>query len=215
MEDIIIRNYPSMKHEKPYDMARYTKGDFERHEEIAKSREDYEKWKGGINHTTKTKRKIKIGGNLHRQLGHDYFSINRGNSSVLFTELDGINVELYMQETNELKKAIEDYNLQVRDYNLRVSEAIRQINALESWEEFIEFEGLKYGIPHEYKGVHRENNCLGLITEDRDRYEGCTCHCCEDWGGCSNPTGRKYYQCNGCGYNYTKKVDLSKNYKGK
>jgi len=94
-----------------------------------------------------------------------------------------------------------------------VYEIICKIKLLEKWEEYILFEGTKYGIPYVYKNTHRENNCLGLIIEDY--YERCSCHCCEDWGGCSNPTGTQYYKCKKCNYKYGKSRHYSKNYKGK
>ena len=114
-----------------------------------------------------------------------------GYSYVLFTKLDGINIELYIEETEKIKKEIEDYNSKIDDI-------ICKINLLEKWEEYILFEGTKYGIPYVYENIHRENYCLGLITEDY--YEGCSCHCCEDWGGCSNPSGTQYYKCVKCDY---------------
>ena len=207
MENNIIRKYPAIKDERVYK-DRYNKDDFEKYKEITKSMENYEKWKIGINH--KTNRKIKIGGKTHEQLGYENFYIKRGTtysySYVLFTDLDGIKIELYIEETEKIKKEIEDYNS-------KVYEIICKINLLEKWEEYILFEGIKYGIPYVYNDIHRENNCFGLITEDY--YKGCSCHCCEDWGGCSNPTGTQYYKCEKCDYKYGESSNYSKNYKGK
>ena len=203
MENNIIRKYPTIKDEQVYK-NRYNKDNFEKYKEITKSMENYEKWKIGLNY--KTNRKIKIGGKTHKQLGYENFYIKRGTTYVLFTELDGINIELYIEETEKIKKEIEDYNS-------KVYEIICKINLLEKWEEYISFEGTKYGIPYVYENIHRENNCLGLITEDYS--EGCSCHCCEDWGGCSNPTRTQYYKCEKCDYKYGESSNYSKNYKGK
>lgn len=202
----IIRNYPTQKDENLY---RYNREDFEKYKEITKSIEHYEKWKIGINY--KTNRKIKMGGKTHMELGYENFYIKHKTSSynysyILFTELDGINIELYIEETEKLKKEIEDYNS-------NIYEIICKINLLEKWDEYIVVEGIKYGIPYVYKNIHRENNCFGLITEDY--YKGCSCHCCEDWGGCSNPTGTQYYKCEKCDYKYGESINYSKNYKGK
>jgi len=207
MEDNIIRKYPTIKDESLYK-NRYNKEDFEKYKEITKSIENYEKWKMGINY--KTNRKLKIGGKTHRQFGYENFYIKHGTtysySYILFTDLDGINNELYLQETEKLKKEIEDYNLRVYD-------VINRINLLEKWEEYIVFEGIKYGIPCVYNDIHRGNNCFGLLIEDE--YKVCSCHLCEDWGGCSNPSGTQYYKCKNCDYKYSKSINYSKNYKGK
>lgn len=194
--DNIIRKFPKIKNERLYK-DRYNKEDFKKYEEISKSIENYEKWKMGINY--KTNRKIKIGGKTHEKLGCENFYIRKNlgtqgcYSYVLFTKLNGINMKLYLQETNQIKKEIENYNLRVYD-------AINKIKLLENWAQFVEFEGLKYGIPYVYNDIHRENNCFGLIK--KDYYEGCSCHCCEDWGGCRYPTGTQYYKCEKCGYKY-------------
>tara|TARA_B100001094_G_scaffold87324_1_gene83549 strand:+ start:608 stop:1231 length:624 start_codon:yes stop_codon:yes gene_type:complete len=207
MENNIIRKYPTFKDEKLYKV-RYNKEDFEKYKEITKSIENYEKWKIGINY--KTNRKLKIGGKTHRNLGYENFYIKHGTtwnySYILFTELDGIDVELYIQETEKLKKEIEDYNLEACD-------VIKKINLLEKWEEYVVFKGIKYGIPYVYNNIHRGNNCFGLIIEDY--YKECSCHCCEDWGGCSNPESTQYYRCKKCDYKYSKSIIYSKNYKGK
>ena len=202
MEDNIIRKYPKIKDERLYK-NRYNKEDFEKYKEIIKSIENYDKWKIGINY--KTNRKIKIGGKTHEELGYKNFYIKQKTSEnaysyILFTELDGINIELYLQETEKLKK-------EIQDYNLKIYEIICKINLLENWEQYIVFEGIKYGIPYVYKGIHRENNCFGLIKEDY--YESCSCHCCENWGGCSNPIKTQYFKCEKCNYNYSKLINYN------
>lgn len=204
MENTVMHKYPSKR---IYE-DRYTEEDFDKYKEITKSIENYNKWKIGINH--KTNRKIKIGGKIHKHLGYENFYIKHGTSHsysyVLFTELDDINIELYIEETKKLKKEVEEYNS-------KVNKIIEQINLLEKWEDYVVFEEIKYGIPYVYKNIHRENNCFGLVVEDYS--EGCRCHCCEDWGGCSNPVGTQYYKCEKCDYKYGESIYYSKNYKGK
>jgi hypothetical protein len=193
MENNIIRKYPMEKDEQVYK-DRYNKEDFEKYLELTKSMENYEKWKIGINH--KTNRRIRIGGKIHKELGYENFYIKHGRYSysyVLFTELDGINIEEYIEETEKIKKEIEDYNS-------KVYEIICKINLLEKWEDYILFEGIKYGIPYVFYNIHRENNCFGLITTVG--YNACSCSCCENWGGCSNPRGTEYYKCEKCNFNY-------------
>ena len=208
MTDKIIRVYPSKKDERLYT-NRYDNESFRKYKEIIKSPENYEKWKSGINF--KTNKKIKIGGKTHQKLGDESFYIKIPLSKslygyVLFTELDGIDSELYLQETEKIKKEIQDYNTIINDI-------ICKINSLKNWDDYVEFEGKKYGILHVYNGIHRENDCFGIIKEDY--YKSCSCHCCEDWGGCSNPIGTQYYKCEKCGYKYSTSVSYFKNHKGK
>ena len=169
MEDNIIHKYPKTK-DKRFYTDRYNKEDFEKYKEITKSIENYEKWKIGINY--KTKRKIKIEGKTHKQLGYENFYI-KGN---LFTKLDGVNIELYLQENEKIKKEIQDYNSQIQDYNSQIQDLICKINLLKKWDEYIIFEETKYGIPYVYDDIHMEHNCFGLIKHDH--YESCNCNSC-------------------------------------
>lgn len=203
MENNIVREYPTIKDNKLYK-DRYQKEHFEKYKQIKESIENYEKWKVGINFNTN--RKIKIGGKIHKKLGYEHFYIKFGNSCIKFTNLDDINIEVYIQETEKLKEEIDNYNLYV--YNI-----INQINLLEKWEDYILFEGIKYGIPYVYKNIHRGNNCFGIMIEDY--VESCNCHLCEDWGGCSNSSGTQYYKCKKCDFKYFESISYFKNYKGK
>lgn len=207
MEKItILHEYPKTKDESLF-VKRYSKEDFEKYNGITKSLDNYEKWKNGINY--KTNRKIKIGGKTHMQIGYNNFYIKYGTpysySYVLFTELDGINSALYLQETEKLKE-------EILDYNAKVNDVISKIKLLATWEQYVEFEGTKYGLPIVYNGKHMENNCFGLIKEDY--YENCHCSTCENWNGCGSG-GTQYYKCNKCDYKYSNAVDGSRNYKGK
>ena len=190
MEDNIIRKYPTIKDERLYK-DRYNKANFEKYKEITKSIENYEKWKIGINH--KTNRKIKIGGKTHEQLGYENFYIKHGTtygySYILFTDLNGINIELYIQDTEKLKKEIEDYNSKVYDI-------ICKINLLEKWDEYIVFEGIKYGIPYIYNGIHRSNNCNGKINETKIRIR--ECRECRGDASFTEPCRCEYKTCMDC-----------------
>ena len=207
----IERQYPTKKREKIYP-ERYDNSVFEKLNEINGDKElqhDYKKWKDGINY--KTNRKIKIDGKIHRKLKEKFMIYScRG---VLFDTLNSINPHEYLQETKKINNEIDVENAIIKDYNKLVDCIIEKIQKLEKWEEYILFEGIKYGIPYVYNHIHREKNCFGLITEDY--YKGCSCHCCEGWGGCSNPTGTQYYKCEKCDYKYGESINYSKNYKGK
>jgi hypothetical protein len=194
MEYSIIRKYPTLKDERLYK-DRYNKEDFEKYKEITKSIENYEKWKIGINF--KTNRKMKIGGKTHTRFKYENFYINRGttyNYSVLFTKLDGINIDLYIQDTEKLEE-------EILSHNVKINELICKINKLEKWNDFVEFEGLKYGIPKIYNNFHRENDCNGNIIKT----EVCVMECRECRGSTSfaEPCRCKYKtntECVKCGY---------------
>jgi hypothetical protein len=241
METYIIRHYPNYKSlikniEYP---NRTNKNDVELIRILSTNKDyndDYKKWLSGINYESKTKNKIKIGGNLHVKLGKKfilnhivnhtkyntydltYYSYNY--EDILFKDVDNIDWDIYFLETEQIydnidneNKNINENNEKVIEYNNRVNEAIKNINLLEEFNQYVVFEGIKYGIPNVYNNVHREDNCFGLI--EKYYYESCTCHCCEYWGGCSNPTGIQYYKCKKCDYKYSETINYSKNYKGK
>lgn len=151
MEDNILRKYPTLKDERLFE-DRYTKENFEKYTQIKNSIENYEKWKIGINY--KTNRKMKIGGKTHIQFGYENFYIKHE----IFTELHGINIELYIQETEKLKN-------EILSHNVKVNEIICKINKLEKWVDFVEFGGIKYGIQKIYNNIHRENDCNGNINK--------------------------------------------------
>lgn len=203
MNQPILRQSPPRKDERAYT-DRYTRHDFERYKEITQNLENFEKWKLGINPSTN--RKIKIGGLKHQEI-ESAFTIYHGRTSFfLFTKLDGLNMDLYMDETENIKQAIDKYNA-------NVSAVIREIHALQRWDDYVAFEGGHYGIPSVHADIHRENDCMGVVVETH--YERCRCHSCEDWGGCSNPTGTQHYACEKCGYRYKTERTFSRNYKGK
>jgi hypothetical protein len=199
----ISRKYPILDLEVDYK-NRYTHEDFEKHAKITKSLGNYEKWKNGINY--ETNRKIKVGGKTHQNLGYDNFYIKHD----LFTKLDGIDVDLYIRETDEIKKKVQERNKEIQERNKEINDTICKINLLENWEEYVTFEENKYGIPNVYNNIHRENNCLGSFV--KDSYDSCNCRTCENWGGCSNPKGTQYYKCVKCGYKHSITIEFSNNH---
>lgn len=189
--------------------TRYDNEDFKKYKEITKYRiitiEKYDKWKSGINWLTG--RRIKIGGKLYEKLGYENFYIRRVDGCnikyILFTEFDSIDIEIYNNETAKIKKEIDDYNLIINETNCK-------IKLLEKKDEFIIFDGVKYGNPDE--NIHMDEkgeNCFGLIV--KDRYEECSCNCCENWFGCSEPVNVQHYKCIKCDYKYGKQIVYEKN----
>ncbi len=171
--------------------------------------ENYKKWKNGINF--KTNRKITIGGKIHDAL-IDTFMVGRDHR-VLFEELNDIDEDEYMKKTKIINDKIDKKNISIEKYNELICDVSIKINKLKKWNDFIIFEGDKYGIPSVFNNIHRENDCFGKIKEEN--YESCQCHCCENWFGCSNPAGTQYYKCEKCDYKYSKTILFEKNYKGK
>jgi hypothetical protein len=138
----IERQYPTKKPLKKYP-ERYDNFVFEKLNEMnddTKLQNDYKKWKDGINY--KTNRKIKIGGKLHKELKEKFMI-----KGVLIDILNNINVNEYIQETKKINDEIDIENIAIKDYNISVNTIIEKIQKLERWNDFIEFEGKKYGIP--------------------------------------------------------------------
>ena len=168
---IIERHYPSKRQEKSYP-KRYDNSIFEKLNEMNADTElqnDYKKWKDGINY--KTNRKIKIGGKIHSELKAKFMIYRCGG--ILFDTLNHINANEYLQETEKINNEIDVENAVIKDYNKLVGSVIEKIQKLESWNEFIVFEGKKYGLIHKIKNdIHIENNCLGemIFTHEKTEY---------------------------------------------
>lgn len=156
---IIERHYPSKRQEKSYP-KRYDNSIFEKLNEMNADTElhnDYKKWKDGINY--KTNRKIKIGGKIHRELKAKFMIYSC--EGILFDTLNHINAHEYLQETEKINNEIDVENAVIKDYNKLVDSIIEKIQKLEGWNDFIVFEGKKYGLIHKIKNnIHIENNCL-------------------------------------------------------
>ena len=81
------------------------------------TQDDYVKWKSGINY--ETNKNIEIGGQIHKQLA-DKFMIQYpynyiqghcfGKIPVLFVDLVNIDVNSYLQETDQIKSEIDEFN---------------------------------------------------------------------------------------------------------
>jgi len=192
--DNIIHMYPNKKSTEQYT-SRFTQEHFNEHTRISKSRDNFEKWKSGVNF--KTNRKIKIGGKLHETIKYDNFIILVDDQFILFNELDNINCDLYLDETQKIKK-------NVHEHNQLVDIMIIKINSLKYWNDYVEFNGIKYGIPIVHNNIHRSNDCFGNIV--KDYHESCKCSTCEFWTGCGN-MGTQYYACDKCNYTYHEKLE--------
>ena len=178
MSATIERQYPRYETEHTYPL-REDASVFEKVQQMnadAELQEDYRKWKDGINY--KTNRKIKIGGRLHRKL-EDKFQVSgvyitsKHVHSFRLDKLNRIDADEYLQETKNMCDEVDAKNCRIREYNKLVGSIIEQINNLERWGDFIEFEGKRYGIPRRVlNGIHVENDCLGdmVFTHKDTKY---------------------------------------------
>jgi len=193
---IIERKYPYKTHNKKHYPSRYDNSVFEKLNQMKNDKElqnNYEKWKNGINYTTN--RKIKIEGKIHRNLGYN-FKID----GTLFEELLNINQKFYLQETDKINRSIDIENAIIENYNKKVDDIIEKIKMLENWDDFIIFEGKKYGLVNKIKdNIHIENNCGGKMVYSRFETE-CTFN---DRPFCNyedKETNYSIYKCSKCKY---------------
>ena len=167
-----IKRYYPMTRSYPY---RYTNEAFDRFHEMYNDpviRDRCNQWKKGIN--PYTNRKIKIGGKTYDDIKND-FMISFLHGHVFYLQLKNIDEEKYKEETIQL-------NHETDKANEIISSTIEQINRLESWNDFVMYDGMKYGLKKVVNDVHRENDCFGQMEYDRE----------------------KDYVCRGCRFNKTR-----------
>ena len=177
---------------KPY--PRYKKDVFEECKallEIPAFQADYAKWESGdmnINLNWKTNRRIRVGGSIYDSIVNKFKTVKSIASNVIN------DAETYEAHISRIKTDIDRWNDRVWSHNRDVHEMTKQVNLLESWDHFVEFQGKRFGLSKPFmNGVHRKNNCLGKIieSEKKEEYEsehecgscrsgfgaGRTCHC--------------------------------------
>lgn len=150
--------------------------------------EKYETLKNAINY--KTHRTIQIGGKtyntLYNEHKYDYMFLDK-----LYNDKNFIDngADEYIKN-----KAIEkdNENKRYRDYRI----IIDRIKRLEDWNDYVEYEGINYGLPHIIDGKHKYNNCNGNIIELKNEkyYKECS-YCRNDRPFCTS-----YCKC------YTKEI---------
>ena len=199
----IIRTFP--QHKKiPIKPSRLSETDFNNYDKL-KNDDCFNKWFNGKNPLTN--RKCKINGKTHMKVQQE---LKYKNYSY-YNEISKIkNYKKYNDESKKIYTKFNDELKNIKLYNDNVDNIIDKIKKVK-WENFIMFEDQKYGIPPILDKKHTENNCMGNLLEDF--YESCTCHSCEDWGGCGR--GYQHMKCEKCNYKYIDTIYYSKNYKGK
>lgn len=214
--DQIQRSFPicnirtlQYKSEKPIILEnRLTEEDFIKYNNEISIDPDYLRLCSGINPLTG--KKIKIGGETYNRVLKNY-TIKNCKPSVIAD----IVISDYLNETTKMIKdnityneihgyKIKQYNdlvdivnAKYAKYNEECLVVIEKINKLETWDSFVEFNGLKYGIPTIYENIHRGNDCMGTISKE---YELCTCLECTHMGSCVEPI-KMIIKCSKCGNN--------------
>lgn len=192
----IARHYPMTR---PYPY-RYTSEAFDKSHEMNNDpvlRDHYNKWKEGIN--PRTNRKIKIGGKTYHSIKNNFMiSFLHGTHwcRVFYSKLINIDQERYTEKNNQL-------NHETDKENEVISSIIEQINCLESWNDYVKYDGIKYGLKKVLNHVHRENDCFGQMEYDREKEYECR--------GCKNGTGPYYCLCNTYTMNKCKKCGYEEN----
>jgi len=191
----IIRHYPIIRRY-PY---RYTNDAFDKSHEMYNDpvlTEHYNQWKKRIN--PRTNRKIKIGGKTYNAIKND-FMISFLYGRVFYLKLANIDEEKYKEETIQL-------NHETDKENEIISSTIEQINRLQHWNDYVMYDGIKYGLQKVLNHVHRENDCFGKMEYSMEKKYKCR--------GCMNKNVRyqclchtyTIHKCNKCGYE--EKIDF-------
>jgi hypothetical protein len=199
----IKRYYPSEKQLLEYP-KRYPKSIFDEYNKITKNNvliDEYNKIINGIN--PNTNKKIKINGKTYNKLV-EKFKIKQNGINIMFSELDNINYTDYNLETIKINKTIDNENLKIKKYNDEVNQIIYQIKLLTNWNNYIEFNGSKYGIVDKvYNNIHIENNCNGNMIFEKTYTE----YIFNDRPYCNyndKEITYDFYKCNNCSYEYKK-----------
>lgn len=141
----------------------------------------YNKWKDGINY--KTNRKIKINGKIHDGLKtqfmiHGEYPIDKyGNKESFYELFEIISDKLtsnYEEETANIYTDIDYKNKIIENYNKPIIDLTQKVNALQSWSEYVEYDGKKYGTANKIvSDIHIENNCNGKIIKTDTQKKEC------------------------------------------
>jgi len=178
---MIIREFPKVEPVYPpkkeairknYTICRYTASHFDEYNKITPEiRKNYMSLSKGFN--LETNKKVQVNSVVHKRLMMRYRINNE-----LFIYMDNINREEYEEETRRLEQKSEDEYIAEQQHidaeyaiiKAKIdAECDYKTNILRTrildlrWEESIEFDGKRYGIPRVLGNIHRENNCKGIL----------------------------------------------------
>lgn len=131
---------------------------------------NYKKLLSGINY--KTNRKIKRDGHLFKKLVEEFHS-----TYPFLSKFEKINYELL---TNKKCDELIRRNKEIEIYNSIIDKVVNDIKQLKSWNDFVIFNGKKYGLPQFCDGIHKEDDCHGQLIyfhESSDGNESTTIEC--------------------------------------
>jgi hypothetical protein len=167
---------------------------------LQRNKANYDTVMAGRNY--KTKKPIKIGGATFRKLIRElqcdccktirqYFELECQN----FRDIAAIYAqgkEAYLLESVQLKRDCEEKqrleNVRVKALNAQVDDVIARIRLLTNWNDFVEFDGVKYGMSP--KPGHDTIDCDGTPELHQDQW---LC-----WKGLCDPITEVFYRCNKC-----------------
>jgi hypothetical protein len=157
-----------------------------------------------------TYRKIKIDGYRHTELMTSLYTFRYLRDAMVNDGWTISSITEYVNKSNitiaKLQKEYDDAEVIRKQYNADLNKLWEDhrpkleadILALDDWNKFIEYDGIKYGLPPFVGDTHRYNNCMGKpITKT----EWTECHLCADWNGCGGGCRheRDYLGCDLCG----------------
>ena len=182
MENNIIRNkwkFLKILNKKQYPF-RFKKKHFEIYRLFEKDNKivEIKKLKNGIN--PKTNRKIKIGGKTYNKILYDFYIFRDKEGEFICNkcvdELEGIDENTYMDNSKKIINKITEENIIIKIHNLKINETLQKINNLKNWDDFIIYDGKKFGTDEDIiDKKHVENNCNGLVKKIKNN--GCN-DCC-------------------------------------
>ena len=166
-----------------------------------------------------TGKKIKIGGETYNRVMKPYMIKNYKPSDIAnivisdyldeTTRIINDNIEYNATHRDEIKQynsLVDIVNAKYKKYSDDCTIAIEQIKKLESWNSYVELNGLKYGIPAIYENIHREHDCMGTISNEYilctsivyDSIDPNICFECMYKDSCSDPI-KLVFKCSKCG----------------
>lgn len=154
---------------------------------------NYRQLKSGINF--KTGETILKNGKIYKKLLNE---LSKQYNIILLKELKRVNVEGYLKESKRIREEIDEKNREIISYNEKVESVIDQIKKLKKWNDYVIFNGDKYGVPKIFEGIHRENDCFGNIIHLKN--ENCNCQFCEELRKYGEKTNYSFRYCDKCNY---------------
>jgi len=157
----------------------------------------YDNWNLGINIITG--RKIKIGGAVHKRIKYKFQLFDICNNVFEYPLID---IDKYLSDSDRINKQISIENKSIKDYNEEVYICNSKVKLLTDWNDFVEFDNKKYGLPYIDKDVHLYNNCYGKINKINSTCESKMGNCRPFMNEPDIDYITETYECSKCLYTY-------------